>query len=101
MAASLTPESWLQMTKDEVENLSISQNGTANWPFQNVSKIQLFVLIELMAANKNWLDGIMHIYGSLTASFGFICTGLLILSLYRKVFVDKNTFYAAMIIIAF
>lgn len=87
------PEKWFDLSESGIEN--------ATWLFTNISKSDFLNLRRSLLNTKAQSgDQVLQNYASLCGGLGTIFCILLILTLYRKAFTEKISFYKIMITIA-
>lgn len=90
-------ESWLLLSEENIRSYIALPNFT--WPFNRISESQFFELYGTIG-DKHLDQKTLRLYASVICALGFILTALLIGTLWRKTFVEKNTFYRAMMVVS-
>lgn len=94
------PEKWFDLSEADFENATSGTNPEL-WPFTNVSKSEFLYLLKHLRNTKAQAgEKGLQIYASLLGGIGSVFTILLIITLYRKAFTEKISFYKIMITIS-
>lgn len=95
---SFSPELWVWMTSSDADSLLLDTNST--WPYTVVSKSEFYSVVSKLINQQLTHLSVLRVSGYTTSGVSIVFSALLIGTFWKKTFVEKNAFFAAMTFIS-